>query len=189
MTRLLLVRHGESTWNAEPRWQGQADPPLSARGEAQARAAGPAVAALGPFERALCSPLQRARRTAELLATAAGLRPPQPVSGLEERGAGPWTGLTHAEIDARHPGAREAGWRPAGYEPVEALVARTVASLTALDGHRLLVVVHEGVIRALDADPAPLPNLGARWFSCVDGVLAPDGPRLALGPEASPMSS
>lgn len=182
MTRLLLVRHGESTWNAERRWQGQADAPLSERGEAQARAAGPAVAALPAFDRVVCSPLQRARRTAELLADAAGLTPPEPVAGLEERAAGPWTGLTHDEIDALHPGARAGSWRPEGYETEAALLLRATATLSALDGTRVLVVVHEGVIRALDGDPAPLPNLGARWLQRVAGALEADGPRLALLP-------
>jgi len=46
--RVLLVRHGQSTWNAEERWQGQADPPLSHLGEQQAREAVEAVAALAP---------------------------------------------------------------------------------------------------------------------------------------------
>ncbi len=186
MTRLLLVRHGESTWNAEGRWQGQADPPLSPRGEAQARAAAPAVAALSPFDGVHCSPLARARHTAELLAAAAGLTPPQGVPGLEERAAGPWTGLTHAEIDARYPGARAGGWRPEGYEAIATLRARVTAALTALEGgERLLVVIHEGVLRALDDDPAKLPNLGARWFTSTAGALTPTGPRLALaGPPA-----
>ena len=177
MTRLLLVRHGESTWNAERRWQGQADPPLSPRGEAQARAAALAVTALGPFDSVRCSPLQRARRTAELVASGAGLPAPVPLVGLEERGAGAWTGLTHAEIDARWPGARAGAWRPDDYEPEAALAARARAALATLSGARALVVLHEGVLRALDADPAPLPNLGARWF---DAALRPDGPRLAL---------
>lgn len=180
MTCLLLVRHGESTWNAENRWQGQADPPLSARGEAQARAAGPALAELVPFDGVFCSPLQRAVRTAELLTAAARLSAPEPVPGLQERGAGPWTGLSHAEIDRLHPGAREAGWRPPGYEAEPALRARVIAALLGLQGRRLLVVVHEGVIRALDADPAPLPNLAARWWLRQGDHLRPAGPRLAL---------
>lgn len=182
MTRMLLIRHGESTWNAEGRWQGQADAPLSARGEAQARAAGPAVAALPTFAGAFCSPLQRARHTAEVLAAAAGLDPPRPVPGLEEREAGPWTGLTHAEIDERHPRARASGWRPEGYETRAAMHRRVVAALAALPGDPQLLVVHEGVIRLFDDDPAPLPNLGARWFVRTGAALTPDGPRLTLAP-------
>ncbi|MBA2326593.1 MAG: histidine phosphatase family protein, partial [Actinobacteria bacterium] len=71
-TRLFLVRHGESTWNADGRWQGQADPPLSALGEEQACDAAARLAA-GGFSRVVASDLQRARRTAEILAEALGL--------------------------------------------------------------------------------------------------------------------
>jgi len=67
MSRLLLVRHGQSTWNAEERWQGHADPPLSDLGERQARAAAPSVVAIGATV-VVSSDLTRARQTAELLA-------------------------------------------------------------------------------------------------------------------------
>src|SRR5919206_3871545 len=71
--RLLIVRHGESTWNAEERLQGQLDPPLSERGREQARALGAAVDLTGfPPERIVCSDLTRARETAELLGVAPG---------------------------------------------------------------------------------------------------------------------
>ncbi len=178
MTRLLLVRHGESTWNAERRWQGQADPPLSPRGEEEARTARAAARAQGPFDRIHCSPLQRARRTAELL----HLGRPEPVPGLEERGAGAWTGLTHAEIDEGWPGARQGGWRPGDYEAEEALRDRAARALGGLEG-TCLVVVHEGLLRALDGDPAPIPNLGARWFTA---AIEPDGPRFPLTPPRRP---
>ncbi len=137
------------------------------------------LAGLGDFDAVRCSPLRRAARTAELLSAGAGLPAPVAVPGLQERGAGAWTGLTHEEIDARCPGARRDGRRPADYEPFEALLARVVAALRGLGDGRTLVVVHEGVLRALDDDPAPLPNLGARWF---DAALRPVGPRLALAP-------
>src|SRR5919107_550504 len=65
MARLLLVRHGESTWNATGRWQGWADPPLSDLGRAQAEAAAPAAA---PVDAVVSSDLRRARETAELMA-------------------------------------------------------------------------------------------------------------------------
>ncbi len=208
MSRLLLVRHGESTWNAAGRWQGQADPPLSPRGEAQARAAAPGLARLlatatpslpsagaggdpaeipPPASSVACSPLIRARCTATLVAAAAGLAPPTPVAGLEERGAGPWTGLTHAEIDAGWPGARQAGWRPDGFETDASLLTRARAALRAVAAAAgrapALVVAHEGVIRALERaaghDDGKLVNLGARWFVVREGTPKPDGPRVA----------
>lgn len=189
MSLLLLVRHGQSTWNAEGRWQGTADPPLSPHGDAQARGAAPVLAALLPRTASVaCSPLLRAQRTAELLAAAAGLAPPTPVAGLEERDAGPWTGLTHAEIDADWPGAREDGRRPGGFEADASLLARATAALAEIDAaagaEPALVVTHEGLIRALERarghNDGKLANLGARWFALRDGVPEPDGPRLML---------
>ncbi len=175
---ILLVRHGESTWNAERRWQGQADPPLSSSGREQARAAATAVAELGPFAVVACSPLRRARRTAQLICPE--VREPQLLPGLRERAAGAWTGLTHAEIDHRWPGARAGTWRPEDYEDAGALHARARAALLSLPPGNLLVVTHEGVIRALDGDPSPLPNLGARRVELLGDQVRPVGPRLAL---------
>src|SRR4051795_13095841 len=68
--RLILVRHGESTWNAEERLQGQLDPPLSERGREQARTLAGVADGL-PADRVICSDLGRARETAELM----GLEP------------------------------------------------------------------------------------------------------------------
>lgn len=187
MSDLLLVRHGQSTWNAEGRWQGQADPPLSEAGEAQAQAAGAAAGSLPAIAAAVCSPLRRARRTAELLAAGVGLPAPTAIDGLQERAAGPWTGLTHAEIDARWPGARTQGRRPEGFEADAALLARVTAALLALDvAAPTLVVAHEGVIRMLERahghDPGRLEHLAGRWFTRRDGSFAPDGPRCSLLP-------
>src|ERR1044071_4469856 len=68
--RLILVRHGESTWNAEERLQGQLDPPLSDRGSEQSRALAAIVNGVRD-DRVVCSDLSRARETADLI----GLRP------------------------------------------------------------------------------------------------------------------
>jgi broad specificity phosphatase PhoE len=179
-TRLLLVRHGQSTWNAEGRWQGHSDPPLSSLGELQARAGASAVAELG-ITAAFSSDLKRAHQTAELLAP-----PPLEVvvePMLKERNVGAWEGLTHEEIDARFPGMREAYQHPPGFETDEELVARVHPALAAV-GTRLgagavaLVVSHGGVIRSLErwlgAPSTPVPNLAGRWFVA-------DGAELALG--------
>src|SRR5688572_19392365 len=89
--RLLLLRHGQSTWNADGRWQGQADPPLSPLGEEQARDAARRLAP-GQFSRVLASDLRRARQTAEILADA--LRLPVEVDpDLREIDVGDWQGL------------------------------------------------------------------------------------------------
>lgn len=65
MARILLLRHGQSTWNAESRWQGWADAPLSEEGLAQAREMGELLAAGGPqFTRVVSSDLARSADTA-----------------------------------------------------------------------------------------------------------------------------
>src|SRR4051794_22089779 len=102
--RLIIVRHGESTWNAEERLQGQLDPPLSERGREQARAlagGGDGV----PAGRGVCSDLGRARQTAELM----GLRPGRFDERWREIDVGAWGGKTAAEIDAQ--GEELTNWR------------------------------------------------------------------------------
>ena len=168
--RLLLIRHGQSTWNAEQRWQGQADPPLSPLGERQARAAGAAVQHLA-LGRSGASDLVRARRTAELLV------PPGATvtvdSGLRERHAGDWTGLTRAEIDERYPGWIDDHRSPPGFEGDEPLLERVLPVVEALLAvtdapGATLAVTHGGVIRTVErhfgAPSTPVPNLGGRWL-------------------------
>ena len=167
MTRLLLVRHGQSVWNAEGRWQGQADPPLSDLGERQAEAA---VAAIGPVEAVVTSDLVRASRTAEILGAALSL-PVEVEPGFRERDAGEWSGLTRAEIEEAWPGYLTDHRRPPGYELDEPLVERVLEAIerTSLSHPRrsVLVVTHGGVIRSLERhlgdDNPPVPNLGGRW--------------------------
>ncbi|MBA2348834.1 MAG: phosphoglycerate mutase family protein, partial [Solirubrobacterales bacterium] len=105
---------------------------------------------------------------------------PYPVLGLAERAAGAWEGLTHAEIDTRHPGARQGSWRPEGYEHDEELRARARAALRPFEEARVLAVTHEGLIRALDGDPDPLPNLAARWVVVEGDAIRPEGERISL---------
>jgi broad specificity phosphatase PhoE len=174
---LLLVRHGQSTWNASGRWQGQADPPLSPLGQAQAAHAARRLAD-ADLTGVVASDLARARQTAEIVAAALGLGDVTVDAGLRERDVGEWEGLTRAEIEERFPGLL-AAWgegridAPPGGEPDAVLAARAKAALGTLirprgDGDRILVVTHGGVIRALDAslgsDPTRPANLAGRWF-------------------------
>ncbi|WP_420450624.1 histidine phosphatase family protein [Ilumatobacter sp.] len=198
MTLLLVVRHGESTWNAARRWQGRADPPLSDRGVDQARrAVGPARRA-GPFDVVATSSLERARRTGEILAAGLGVELLAPVDELSERDAGEWQGLTRDEIEQRDPGHLGAGKRPPGYEDDGSVVARATAALVALAdrGASTLVVAHGGVVHALESAHEAgvgwrrLDNLAGRRFEVGADVAVPVGERISLigdgGPPAPP---
>ncbi len=99
--RLVVLRHGETTHNAEGVWQGPLDSPLSAHGLEQARAAAPLLAALGPA-RVVSSDLQRASETARAVAEACGL-PYATDARLREIHAGAWQGLTGAQVAAGYP--------------------------------------------------------------------------------------
>ncbi|MGI8795640.1 MAG: histidine phosphatase family protein [Acidimicrobiia bacterium] len=181
-TRLFLVRHGESTWNADGRWQGQADPPLSALGARQAEAA--VAGFIEQPDAVWTSDLVRSARTAEILAAGLGLPPPRPDARLREREVGEWSGLTRAEIEDGWPGYLAERRSPPGFEADAQLGERAEAALHDLARHgpgiTILVVTHGGVIRTLErglggeAAP-PIPNLGGRW------VVVDDAGELVLG--------
>jgi glucosyl-3-phosphoglycerate phosphatase len=167
--RLILVRHGESTWNAEERLQGQLDPPLSDRGRDQARALAPVLAAV-PEDRIVCSDLARARQTAELL----GLSTVRLDPRWREIDVGEWGGRTAAEIDAQSDELTSwrGGTRAApGGESWPQFTARVNAAADELAaaGGPWLVVCHGGCIRVVTAhvtgaDPLRLgspPNASA----------------------------
>jgi XTP/dITP diphosphohydrolase len=155
--QFVLIRHAESIWNAQERWQGQADPPLSARGVAQAEAVARALAQ-ERADRLLCSDLQRARQTAEIVGRVLGLAP----SGdprLRELDVGRWAGLTRGEIEALDPEplrrfeAEDPEVRAGGGESRAEIRARVRGAFRELArahaGERLIVVTHLGVVRAL----------------------------------------
>jgi broad specificity phosphatase PhoE len=146
---LALVRHGESTWNAEHRMQGQADPPLSELGREQARALAPLVADLeaGPV---ISSDLVRASATAELL----GLEPDRLDPHWREIDLGEWSGKTLAEVDEGQVRSWQKGVlvppRGENWPTFQTRVARALAEATA-SGESVLVVTHGGCIRAVTA--------------------------------------
>lgn len=157
--RILLARHGETPWNAEGRYQGQADIPLSALGESQARALGQRLADVR-IDRAVASPLGRARRTAELALGDARAPMLGLDAGLQEIAHGEWEGLLASEIHARDPALMRA-WREAphtvqmpGGESLQDVAdrvwpafARACAGLAA--DETVLIVAHDAVNRAL----------------------------------------
>jgi probable phosphoglycerate mutase len=158
MTRVLLIRHGQSEWNADGRWQGQADPALTDLGRHQAAHA---ARNLGAVDAVVASDLQRASETALIIGEALGVGPVVLEPGLRERDAGEWSGLTRAEIErdwpgyldpppsdrptsfgdapagdrhavfARDPVEQPKGQRrrPPGWEPDEALLERVIDAL------------------------------------------------------------
>lgn len=176
-TPWLAVRHAQSVWNAQGRVQGQADPPLSEAGRAQAAALADTLAGAG-LEAVVASDLRRARETAEALAARLAL-PVETEPALRERDFGAWSGLTHAQIAARWPlawarwRAGDPGLRPGGGESRRALAARVAAAMAALrarhGGRRLALVTHMGVLRAL-VPGARLGNTGTLWLD--PGTLA-----------------
>lgn len=111
LQRLIVMRHGETDWNAEFRMQGHRDIPLNAAGLAQAVAAAPSVAALQP-EVIVASDLARASVTADIVAKALNL-PVRTDPRLRETSLGLWQGLTRDEVRAQWPGQWEE-WRHRG---------------------------------------------------------------------------
>ena len=186
---MLLVRHGQSEWNALGRWQGRADPSLTDVGRRQAKKA---TGHLSGFDAVVASPLCRAFETATILAEALSIGPVLADADLMEREAGPWQGRTRAEIEDEWPGFLGDGRRPDGYEPDSALLGRARAALDRIaargDGSTVLVVTHAGVIYALEGSCGQpvvrVPNLGGRWFGLVDGELRL-GARVEVAPEGT----
>jgi broad specificity phosphatase PhoE len=166
-TELILIRHGESVWNVEGRWQGQADPPLSERGRSQARDAVQRIAGLEP-EALYSSTLRRAHETALILGRGIDLEP-RVEPRLREFNVGVWSGLTKPEIEQRWPGQyarfsfRELDFRPGGGESPRELMARVHQALDEIAhrhaGQRVLLVSHGGVAKSLSG--SGLENLGA----------------------------
>jgi broad specificity phosphatase PhoE len=205
MTRVLLIRHGQSEWNADGRWQGQADPPLTDLGRLQAMHA---ARNLGTVDAIVASDLQRASETAMIISEALGVGPVVLEPGLRERDAGEWSGLTRAEIERDWPGyldpppadrhasfgnapATDGSGRPAterrrppSWEPDEVLLERTIEALGRVHdlapGGEVIAVTHGGVVYALEGrfgSPFErLANLGGRWVD-----VGPGGELRGLG--------
>jgi len=190
MTELLCIRHGETDWNRQQRFQGQIDVPLNATGLAQAQRLAVRLAAEPP-DLLISSDLQRALQTAQPLAQAWGL-PLQPMRGLREQSFGILEGLTVAEIQQQHPVlwqqwlAQRGDFALPGGESLLQFHSRVLAAvndlISANPGRRLVLVTHGGVLDMLwrSAGQLPLdglrdcliPNCGINRLRWMDDALA-----------------
>jgi broad specificity phosphatase PhoE len=184
VTDLLVVRHGQSEWNAIGRWQGHADPALSELGRRQSAVAS---ASIGAVDGIISSDLLRAVETAAIIAQQLGVGPVVVDERLRERDVGEWSGLTRAEIDKSWPGWLDDDRRPDGFEHTDRVLARALEAFDAIrrasPGGSLLVVTHGGLIRSLarsyGLDDVPVANL-AGFTVRVTEVGHTFGERLAL---------
>jgi broad specificity phosphatase PhoE len=158
MTRIVLVRHGQTAWNRVVRFRGQADIPLDRFGLRQAEATGRYVAARWSVAAVYTSRMGRAMQTAEAIAQAHGLRA-RPLEGLLDIDFGAWQGLSPDEVAQRYPDLYRA-WLEAphtvhfpGGEELDDVRSRVVAALDeAVAGHRgqtVALVSHTVVNRVL----------------------------------------
>ena len=197
MTELIVIRHGETDWNRQQRFQGQIDVPLNAQGHEQAAALAERRAADAALQADvfISSDLQRARQTAAPLGQA-WQREPQLMAGLREQGFGDWEGLDAPTIRERWPElwprwlehrADEAA--PGGETPrqfhTRVLAAMREIVEAAGPGARVLVVTHGGVLdmlwRTAHGEPldglrrCDIPNTGINRLRWVRGTIEIDG--------------
>lgn len=189
MTDFLFIRHGETDWNRQQRFQGQIDVPLNEAGQRQARRLGERLAT-EPADHLISSDLQRAQQTAAPLA-AAWQAPATLVPGLREQRFGVLEGLDVPTIQTRHPDLwaqwleHRADFALPGGENLRQFHARVIAAVKALaeahPGRRLAVVTHGGVLDMLwrTAHGQPLdglrtcdiPNTGLNHLRWHQGTL------------------
>lgn len=159
--KILLARHGETPWNAEGRYQGQIDIPLSETGIRQAKLLGERLQD-AVITRAVASPLSRAKVTAEYALGERRISMLQLDEGLKEIAHGDWEGLLASEIRERD-ADRLAAWRNdpvsvlmpgEGGENLQMVFDRSWAAFERAcnglgDGDTLLLVAHDAVNRVL----------------------------------------
>ncbi|WP_431962788.1 histidine phosphatase family protein [Nocardia sp. bgisy134] len=164
---LILLRHGQTEWNASDRMQGQIDTDLTDLGRRQAKEAARELVSRNAIA-IVSSDLKRAHDTALALGehtTVPVVRDPR----LRETHLGDWEGLTHLEVDADYPGARvawrlDATYRPPNGESKLEVGARSLPVVQELfserqdwPGRTIILVAHGGLIAALTAALLDLP--------------------------------
>lgn len=163
VTRLLLVRHGETSANVAGRMQGRGDDPLTERGQQQVRAIAERLRREAhPVTALYTSPLGRAQLTADAIGAALGLTP-QPRDGLQEIHLGDLEGASAAELAAAV--SRDPDARYPGGESLREFVERTVGTMAGLvaahPGETIAAVSHGGVISTVLASWAD--GYGRSW--------------------------
>jgi probable phosphoglycerate mutase len=178
-TRLCIVRHGETAWNAEHRVQGQLDVPLNSIGQAQAQAVAKMLAR-ERFDAVYSSDLSRARQTA---APAANLLSMEVAvdQALRERHYGIFERLTYAEVKTRYPEdyarfeARDPEYAFRTGESLKDFSARSISVISRIvDQHRdrsILVFTHGGVLDKLYRFVTGLPLSAPRDFGIPNAGL------------------
>ena len=178
-TKLCIVRHGETAWNAEHRVQGQLDVPLNAIGQAQALAASK-VLSQEKFDAIYSSDLSRARQTAQPAAHALA-REILLEKDLRERHYGIFERLTYAEVKVRYPedyarfAARDPEYAFRTGESLKDFSARSIGIISRIasdhDGASILVFTHGGVLDMLYRFIIGLPITAQRDFGIPNAGL------------------
>jgi len=168
-TRLILIRHGETDWNVEKRYQGQEDPPLNRRGRDQAQWLAEALSGI-PLDVLYSSPLARARETAQTLKERLGV-PLHFEERLKEIHLGEWGGKLSAEVAEQDPD-RHLRWEtdawsvtPPGGESLFQVRERVHAAADEI------VRRHEGKTIGLVAHRIPLGLLKIRYGNLDTSLL------------------
>ena len=179
-TELAVVRHGQTEFNRLGLYQGHADSPLTATGQAQALRLAPRLRSLDCSATVHCSDLGRARRTADLLVDGRSRVRENPA--LRERCYGVFEGLSRADIAQRYPdaritsGATNPEYTPPGAETQGEFEARVVAAFDRIAsehvGERVLVVTHGGVVTAFARYVLGVPDTAPRRFDIGNASLS-----------------
>ncbi len=194
--RLILIRHGQTHYNATRRMQGQLDTQLSETGREQARTAGEKLRGQD-IRHIVSSDLTRAQDTAEIIARILGLDASEVDTDarLRETHLGQWQSKTTAEVDASSPGARaawrhDATWAPPGGESridvakrARPVVEELMASYDDWEGGTVLFVAHGGTISALTSN---LLGLAVEMYPIFSGLRNTSWSQLTARPRYFP---
>ncbi|MDD2207101.1 alpha-ribazole phosphatase [Aminobacterium sp. MB27-C1] len=161
LKQILFIRHGQTDWNNEMRYQGQSDVPLNAEGLEQADRLSLRLCSCFQADLIVTSPLCRAHRTAEIIAMRQKKDQILVREDLKEIGFGKWEGLTVSEVKKRFPDEHDQ-WRKdpstvipgdgESFEAVRLRVASVLEEILQRDEEQIMVVAHGGAIRTALVD-------------------------------------